>query len=84
MSVRLHVQIKSSYSTWRPSSMRKAMCAEAKRRGIFGPKLTLAHIIEWWLHNIGYYITKPFLSIPALERINKRCKDVDIFVEELI
>ena len=31
--------------------------------------------VEWWLHNIGYYITKPF---SFLEEINLRCKDVDL------
>ena len=34
--------------------------------------------IEWWLHNIGYYITKPFCFIEHINKINLRCKDVDI------
>lgn len=34
--------------------------------------------IEWWLHNIGYYITKPFCFIKYFNFINLRCKDVDL------
>ena len=34
--------------------------------------------IEWWLHNIGYYITKPFCFIEKIEKINLRFKDVDL------
>ena len=34
--------------------------------------------IEWWLHNIGYYITKPFCHIEAVKKINLRCRDVDL------
>jgi hypothetical protein len=34
--------------------------------------------IEWWLHNIGYYLTK---GSTKLKKINLRCKDVDL--EEL-
>ena len=31
--------------------------------------------VEWWLHNIGYYLTKPF---PKLKSYNLRFKDVDL------
>lgn len=31
--------------------------------------------VEWWLHNIGYYVTKPFKS---LESCTLRFKDVDL------
>lgn len=31
--------------------------------------------IEWWLHNIGYYLTLPFKK---LETINIRFKHVDL------
>lgn len=34
--------------------------------------------IEWWLHNIGYYITRPFCGITKIERLNLRFKDVDL------
>lgn len=31
--------------------------------------------VEWWLHNIGYYLTKPFIR---MEKLNLRFKDVDL------
>lgn len=34
--------------------------------------------IEWWLHNIGYYLTKPLCHIPFFKALNKRFKDVDL------
>lgn len=34
--------------------------------------------VEWWLHNIGYYITKPFCFIELIRKINVRFRDVDI------
>lgn len=38
----------------------------------------LGMIIEWYLHNFGYYITLPFKFIPAIKKINYRCKDVNL------
>ena len=37
------------------------------------PKWTI--YIEWWLHNIGYYLTLPF---QFLSKYNLRFKDVDL------
>jgi hypothetical protein len=34
--------------------------------------------VEWWLHNIGYYVTLPFCGIKSVEKINIRCRDVDL------
>jgi hypothetical protein len=34
--------------------------------------------IEWWLHNIGYYLTLPLSFIPYFKSINERCRDVDL------
>ena len=34
--------------------------------------------IEWWLHNIGYYLTKPLCKFDYFKKINLRCKDVDL------
>ena len=35
----------------------------------------LSMYIEWWLHNIGYYLTR---NIAIFDVINLRCKDVDL------
>lgn len=37
--------------------------------------------LEWYLHNIGYWVTKPFIFIPAIKKLNDRFKDLDL--EEL-
>ena len=34
--------------------------------------------IEWWIHNIGYYLTLPLCHIPYFKALNKRFKDVDL------
>ena len=34
--------------------------------------------IEWYLHNIGYYLTLPFCFIPWFKKTNERCKHVDL------
>lgn len=34
--------------------------------------------IEWWLHNIGYYLTLPFIKNDKIKALNKRFKDVDL------
>lgn len=51
--------------------------------GSYYPEITLGRsyssmVIEWWLHNIGYYLTKPFCSNVKIEAINLRCRDVDL------
>lgn len=79
-----NIHIENSYSTWLPSTMKSIIrkkCfdkydlsnAEAVLNRTFR-----SMYIEWWLHNIGYYITKPFCHIEAVKKINLRCKDVDL------
>lgn len=34
--------------------------------------------IEWWLHNIGYYLTLSFIKNDKIKALNKRFKDVDL------
>lgn len=64
-----HIQIKYGYRVWKPSKMIALM-------GDNSPLL----IIEWWLHNIGYYITLPYRDIPSIKALNDRFKHVDLMV----
>lgn len=79
-----NIHIPDSYRIWRPITMRLRITKKCiERYGLGHPvaqlrRSYLSMYIEWWLHNIGYYITKPFIFIEALDCINKRCKDVDI------
>jgi hypothetical protein len=34
--------------------------------------------IEWWLHNIGYWFTLPFIKNKEIEALNLRFKHVDL------
>lgn len=65
-----HIQIKDSYNTWNPKEMESQM--ESK---------SIWLKIEWWLHNIVYWLTKPFTKNDTVKKINDRSKDVDLEVE---
>ena len=78
------IQIKDSYKIWRPVLMmqyiQEACCDKYGHyfaRDVLN-RSYLSMYIEWWLHNIGYYLTKPFCFIPFIKKINLRCKDVDL------
>lgn len=65
-----HIQIKDSYNTWNPKEMKKQTKSNS-----------LLLMIEWWLHNIVYWLTKPFVKNNTIKSVNDRCKDVDLMVE---
>lgn len=75
------IQIKDSYKIWLPSKMRHdiAIACWSKYRQCFATDVLnrsyLSMYIEWWLHNIGYYLTR---NIAIFDVINLRCKDVDL------
>ena len=79
-----NIHIENSYKIWQRSRMKHLIqeeCFEAY--GLWNVEAVLnrsfrSMYIEWWLHNIGYYITKPFCHIEAVKKINLRCKDVDL------
>lgn len=78
------IQIIDSYKIWRPSKMYTQIWNTSFiTYGSLSPSDFLnrsykSMYIEWWLHNIGYYITKPFCRIPFVMSINMRCADVDL------
>lgn len=34
--------------------------------------------VEWYLHNIAYYFTLPFIKKPFFKQLNNRAKDLDL------
>ena len=77
------IQIKDSYKIWQPSEMFAHIWNECILKYKLPPKTVLHRsyigmYVEWWLHNIGYHVTKPFSFIPNIKIINLRCKDVDL------
>lgn len=76
-----HIQIKYGYRIWRPATMRKIIKIQAFHKGIYDVVVTDALLIEWWLHNIGYFVTLPFIKKPKIKALNERFKHVDLMVE---
>ena len=78
------IHIRDSYLVWKPRRMRaiiKNACWYIYREALADKCLNRSYksmYIEWWLHNIGYYLTKPFCRIPFIMEINMRCADVDL------
>ena len=80
----LCIKIVDSYTVWRPKQMFPMLKGAAlEKYGVGWPAALLnrsykSMYIEWWAHNIGYYVTLPFIFVPAIKKINLRCKDVDL------
>lgn len=79
-----NIQIIDSYRIWKTSAMKNFIqfSCGVKYRSLYPEELLnrsyQSMYIEWWLHNIGYYLTKPLCGIDPIRKINLRCKDVDI------
>lgn len=79
-----NVHIENSYNVWNTNEMKNIIdkkCNELYKCHMSELALNRTYFsmyVEWWLHNIGYYITKPFCFIGFINKINLRCKDVDI------
>jgi hypothetical protein len=79
-----NIHIDNSYNVWLPDEMDKIIISRCMEKYNIGNawyilnRSYLSMHIEWWLHNIGYYITKKFCHIEFFKNINLRCKDVDL------
>ena len=78
------IHINNSYRYWRINTMKCIIDYMALNEYCSGNAQKLLHrsyksmYIEWWLHNIGYYLTWPLSFIPYFKSINERCRDVDL------
>ena len=80
MAEKKSIQIKDSYKIWRHGVMFAHIWNECVLKYNLPPKTVLhrsylSMYIEWWLHNVGYYLTR---NIAIFDVINMRCKDVDL------
>ena len=82
-----YLHIEDSYNVWSPRKMRSSAILATCVKYWFGSADDVQKLlnrswrsiyIEWWLHNIGYYLTKPFCKHEWAKRLNKRFKDVDL------
>ena len=75
------IKIKDSYKVWRTHEMEwniRNACYNKYGSLLARKVLNRSYrsmYIEWWLHNIGYYLTR---NIALFDVINLRCKDVDL------
>lgn len=71
-----HIQIKWSHYIWNPAIMRTTLTMRVGKCKHFW-----LLVLEWWLHNIGYYLTLPFIEDPKINALNERFAHVDLMVE---
>ena len=73
------IHIDNSYNIWSTFKMKEIILDYTKNPKEDINRTFLGMYIEWWIHNIGYYITLPFIKISKkINKINIRFKDVDL------
>lgn len=79
-----NIHIENSYKTWRPRRMRLKIKAESFQiyQNVYAHKVLNrtypSMYFEWFLHNIGYWLTLPFIKNAKFNVINTRCKHVNL------
>jgi len=79
-----NLHIKNSYKVWDYHTMKIFIIGNCiKSYGSPDAQSVLnrsyrSMCIEWVLHNIGYYITRPFCCAEAIRKLNLRFRDVDL------
>lgn len=69
------IYIKNSYRIWSWKIMKSILMDYTQDPRSDLGRSFLEMIVEWYLHNIGYYLTLPF---PELWKINERFKHVNL------
>lgn len=83
-SVGKNLHIVDSYKIWSYKSMKHIIAITSEiHYNSDGPCSLLNRTyfdmyIEWILHNLGYYVTKPLCYFKFFKSINLRCRDVDL------
>ena len=79
-----NLHIENSYNTWYKYDMFVDITEKCKEQ--YGNRLAdkilnrsyQGMYIEWWLHNIGYWVTIPFIKITYMAQLNERFKHLDL------
>ena len=80
----MSIRIKDSYNTWNTDLMYAKIsiqCYELYDTIYADVALNRSYLgmyIEWYLHNIGYWITLPFIKNEKIKTLNERFKHVDL------
>jgi hypothetical protein len=78
------IRIENSYRIWLIKQMRICITLESseKYNQVNADKALnrswRGMYIEWYLHNIGYYLTLPFIKNNKIKALNERFKHVDL------
>lgn len=78
-----NIHINNSYKIWKPYIMKFMIQISALQQYQLYPEKLLnrsytSMYIEWWLHNICYYVTLPLYKIKFFADLNLRAKHVDL------
>ena len=79
-----NIHIENSYNVWNTRKMKKILTLESYRqyKNCYAENVLnrtyKSLYIEWWLHNIGYYMTLPFIKNEKINNLNQRFKHVDL------
>ena len=79
-----NIHIENSYNVWSTSVMWSKISEKCYNQygKLFAPEVLNRSYkdmyIEWYIHNIGYYLTLPFCKFLKIKQINERFKHVDL------
>lgn len=79
-----NIHIENSYKIWSTKTMFWLITEKCHDKyntylaDIMLNRSYLGMYIEWYLHNIGYYLTLPFINKESIKVLNKRFKHVDL------
>lgn len=79
-----NIHIEDSYNIWDASRMKEEInqACLVKYGSLQATKILnrsyKSMYIEWWLHNIAYWVTLPLVNIPTIAFYNDRARSVDL------
>lgn len=79
-----YIHIENSYYVWSIDNMSAFIMSESAEKygNIFANEVLnrswKSMYVEWWLHNIGYWLTLLFIKNERIKTLNERFKHLDL------
>ena len=73
-----NLHILNSYNIWSISQMKQLILQANPNPTAYLNRTWKSLYIEWYLHNIGYWVTLPFIKTKWIADLNVRFKHVDL------
>jgi hypothetical protein len=79
-----NIHIENSYNIWNKNKMYTMITSQCRKKyNIYFAHIALNRTysnmyIEWYIHNIGYWLTLPFIKNETIKVLNERFKHVDL------